>query len=269
VAYRPYVLMADGPLVVAASATFSFQAPTVTGFATADAATPLITQAGCSVTVTGTRFGLIATSPLVWVDGAECANVTQVSDTELTCDAPMGTGTLLNMTVGVQGMGSNAYNVSYVPPTVGALTPNWTFRYPTYNRTYIEIGGTDLGAGAQYLKEITIAGVRCPSITWLSATAVACHQVPSAEWNASAPAAVVKIGKFAAVSGGKLDILPQPVITSSAPTMDQPGSLMVLAGRNLLGAPYSYVEEVGLCPTAWARSWARPSAATPARCLTG
>jgi hypothetical protein len=128
--YAAYVQLGDGPLIVSGS-LFAFAAPTVTAVSTSDASTPKLTQSGCTVTITGTKFSKDAASNVtVMINNQRCTSLARVSDTSLTCTSAPDTGEGLPLVVTVDNLASAAYSVSFREPRIASSAPGGRTRTP-------------------------------------------------------------------------------------------------------------------------------------------
>eukprot|EP00163_Fabomonas_tropica_P033242 TRINITY_DN863_c0_g1_i5.p1 TRINITY_DN863_c0_g1~~TRINITY_DN863_c0_g1_i5.p1 ORF type:complete len:6170 (-),score=768.16 TRINITY_DN863_c0_g1_i5:895-19404(-) len=105
---------------------FTYDPPGVTGLV--PPALLSNTIGGLVFTVLGSNFGASAASPAqVLVGGTLCQTTTWLSDTELKCLSPFGTGFDRNIQVSLDGAASTvnpSYRLTYQPPVVTGITPD-------------------------------------------------------------------------------------------------------------------------------------------------
>jgi hypothetical protein len=220
-----HVATADGgtfsPVVV-------FQAPTVSSIA------PSVgkPQGGVLITVDGSNFGTDK-SKIQVLFGKHAGKVLRAEDTNLLVLAPAGEGedeikvVVDGQTSRLTGLAENIL-FRYDGPSITSLSVN---HGPTVGGTLIDITGSNLGANGLQLS-ITVGGIPCISVAWLSSTAAQCTSPPGV--GASHVIEMSIDGTARANSGAFRFSYDIPVIQSVEPSVfsESGGDRIAVLGRN-------------------------------------
>jgi hypothetical protein len=229
--FAPYVVLRDtsaAPVLRTSGvgvtlAAYGVAAPTITSISPAT-----LPQAGGSVTITGTNFGLIAPLSVAPASGTTvCSAIARVSSTQATCTVVAGTGTGLPLGIAIDGVPSANFPVSYAAPAVTGTLPAWGFAYPNHNRT-VHIYGTNFGNTAADLTAASIGGVGCRPAMRLNSTTIMCASVNTSLWAGSAAglaatASVSIAGFSSAATGGSFVVYTPPTVASVTPDTQEVG----------------------------------------------
>lgn len=140
---------------------------------------------GDTITITGTQF-VASPLPSVTVGGQPCTNITVVSPTEITCDAPANPDGPVDVVVTNDDGGTvtDQGGFTYVtPPTVSGISPD---KGSTSGGTEITIDGTGFKNGV----EVTVGGEPCAPVTFVSSSQIKCT-VPASDEGATGDRDVV------------------------------------------------------------------------------
>jgi hypothetical protein len=217
---------------VADGGTFSpivtFQPPTLSSIA------PSVgkPQGGVLVTVEGTNFGTDKSKIQVFF-GKHFGKVLRAEETNLLVLAPAGEGED-ELKVVVDGQASKLSGLAenilfrYDGPSITSLSVN---HGPTIGGTVIDITGTNLGANGLQLS-ITLGGIPCISVSWLSSTSAQCTSPPGVGGSHMIEMGID--GTARANSGAFRFSYDRPIIESVEPSIfsDSGGDRIAILGRN-------------------------------------
>ncbi len=205
-----------------------FQAPTLSSIS------PSVgkPQGGVLITVDGSNFGTDK-SKIQVLFGKHAGKVLRAEETNLLVLAPAGEGedeikvVVDGQTSRLSGLAENIL-FRYDGPSITSLSIN---HGPTVGGTLIDITGSNLGANGLQLS-ITVGGIPCISVAWLSSTAAQCTSPPGV--GASHVIEMSIDGTARANSGAFRFSYDIPVIQSVEPSVfsESGGDRIAVLGRN-------------------------------------
>ena len=155
---------------------FEFDAPMVSGVVPSHGPC----SGGFTITVEGKNFGADKSHPKISLGGVECTDPAWVSDSEVTCVAPMGSGEDKTVIVDILGQSSKPVPESefaYDGPMIERLSPP---NGPTIGGTAVTIIGANFGSSdvARDDMSVKVGNVPCSKADWESDTSISCIVPP-------------------------------------------------------------------------------------------
>jgi len=191
------------------------------GLPTVSSSTKSQTKGGDVVTLTGSNFGS-GNVDSVFINGKECtdAKIT-VSDTEITCIAPAGTGSKNIIVVDIEGQeSSDKARFSYNSPTVSASTSP-----STKGGDVVTITGSNFGTDSSLLA-VSIDGKECTQVSiTVDESELTCISPPSS----GKKDIFVTVDELPSAALTMNYALPQVTLTTSTPTK---GAKTTITGDN-------------------------------------
>lgn len=148
---------------------FSYDAPSVSSIYPDSGPT----AGNTIVTIYGANFGTEPSTPRdITFAGSHCGNSNWISDTEVSCITPPGTGSDVTVGIVVDEQQSEKKPLwSYGEPSIMKVIPN---HGPVSGGTLVTIQGANFGTDASQLDGISIDATPCTKIQWLSINSLTC-----------------------------------------------------------------------------------------------
>jgi len=156
---------------------------------------------------------------------------TYISSTELQISLPPGSGKKLSVTVTTRGGLSNGLNeaFSYLPPSVSAINPSYSF-VGNFVADF-NINGTEFGLPSSLvIPSVSVGGQPCGSVVLKSTTELQCNGLNASGLHTSE--VIVAVDGQRSATNSMFESVADPVVATVGPNIAGPGEEILIFGEN-------------------------------------